>query len=137
MLSPVQRRAKMIDRDLKLSDSYFAVIHILRIAADWIQESMDDLSLMVDDLEILYFSTEDEFSTLLPQDPNARNAAIGVFRKNWDTVTSSQRRIGNDLLARIKNMRQEVRDLRDGVCRVSLLPRSQTQSIRVLAVYHL
>ena len=47
----------MVDTaDLSLSELYFTVIQILRISADWIQESMDDLGHMVDDMERLYLS---------------------------------------------------------------------------------
>ncbi|KAK1752624.1 hypothetical protein QBC47DRAFT_327941 [Echria macrotheca] len=120
ILSPARRREMMVDsRDLRLSDSYFAVIQILRIAADWIQESMDDLRRTVDDIERLYLSpssaTTSEFATFLPRDPDARDAAIESFRKNWGSVMSHQQRIGNGLLARIKNTQAEVEGLRDGL----------------------
>ena len=45
----------MIDEsDLRLSEFYFTVIQILRIADNWIQESMDDLHRAFWDMERLY-----------------------------------------------------------------------------------
>lgn len=126
----------MVDsRDLQLSESYFTVIQVLRIAADWIQESMDDLRRMVEDLERLYISaSESGFATFLPQDsePSAQEVAKKTFRENWDRVILSQELIGKALLARIKKKQEEVKDLRDGVRRFLLTILSETTRFQVL-----
>ncbi len=109
----------MIDgSDLRLSESYFAVIQILRIAADWIQESMDDLRRTVDDIERLYLSSKitSEFANFLPSEPpKAREEAIETFKKNWESVILRQQRIGTALLSRIAKKQEETKSLRDGV----------------------
>lgn len=117
----------MIDRsDLQLSEFYFAIIQTLRIAADWIQESMDDLQTTVADMERLYFSPEDttpaaDLATFLPPSQAPRDIEIQVFKKNWDTVLSRQRMIGDALLARIFKKQEEIKSLRDGVITLPFL----------------
>jgi hypothetical protein len=94
----------MIDsNDLKLSGLYFAVIQILRIAAEWIQESMDELHSTVEDMERLYLSSD------------SQDVTIESFKRNWESVISRQRRIGIALLARVTRYQVEVESLRDGV----------------------
>ncbi|KAK0638564.1 hypothetical protein B0T16DRAFT_421359 [Cercophora newfieldiana] len=117
ILSPERRREMMVDNnDLELSDLYFAVIHILRIAANWIQESMDDLNRMVEDVKRLYLtSAQNEFATFLPIELGSQDAAMEMFNQNWEQVTSLQQRIGMALLARIAKTQEEVKGLRDGL----------------------
>lgn len=107
----------MVDhRDLALSEFYPVVLQILRIAADWIHESMDSLRWMVDDMERLYFSpNSDRFATFLPAEEQAQEAAIEAFKQNWDSVISYQQRLGKALLARISRKQEEVESLNDGV----------------------
>lgn len=107
----------MVDSsDLILSEFYPVILQVLRIAADWIQESMDDLRWMVDDMERFYFSPNtDRFATFLPSDPQARGAAIEVFKQNWQSVKSHQQRLGKSLLARIARKQEEVESLKDSV----------------------
>ncbi|GAB1311851.1 hypothetical protein MFIFM68171_02061 [Madurella fahalii] len=111
ILDPESRREIMVDGNvLRLLEFYPAVSQILRIAADWIQESMDDLRWMVDDMQRLYFSPNthgDSFATFLPSglDVNSQDAAIAVFKQNWDSVKSYQQRLGKALLTRIARNR--------------------------------
>ncbi|KAK4107094.1 hypothetical protein N656DRAFT_764098 [Canariomyces notabilis] len=121
ILDPASRREIMVDgSDLRLSEFYPAVLQILRIAADWIQESMDDLRWMVDDMQRLYFSPNtdgDSFATFLPSglDVNSQDAAIAVFKQNWNSVKSHQQRLGKALLARIARTQKQVESLKDGM----------------------
>ena len=119
ILSPGHRREIIVDgSDLRLSEFYPAVLQILRIAADWIQESMDDLQWMVDDMERLYFSPDTgRFVTFLPleDEPKAQEATIQVFRQNWESVRSHQQRLGKALLAHITRTQEAVESLKDGV----------------------
>ncbi|KAM7183490.1 hypothetical protein V8F20_012609 [Naviculisporaceae sp. PSN 640] len=119
MLSSPHRRGVMIDgSDLQLSEFYFAVSSTLRIAADWIQESMDDLRLTVDDMGRLYFSPRvtPEFPTFIPtENVKEREEALAKFQQTWDNVLSRQRSIGNALLARIDKRQEEIKGLRDGL----------------------
>jgi len=106
------------DNDLHLSKFYFTVIQILRIAAEWIQESMDDLRRTVDDMERLYLlQTADRMATFLPAAATnrTRDAYIETFRHNWKVVIEEQERIGTVLLARIAARTLETESLRDGV----------------------
>lgn len=121
----------MVDTaDLALSEFYFTVIQILRISAEWIQESMDDLQRMVDDMEQLYFASpaDAQAANFLPGTPTAdgdvgatasnvamQEAAANMFRKNWNGVILEQQRLGNALLARVAKIEQETKSLRDGV----------------------
>jgi len=121
----------MVDgSDLRLSELYFAVLQILRIATEWINESINDLRRMIDDIERLYFAPNlngNQHATFLPQTSNsARDAAIEVFKLNWDRVISHQRTLGDALLTRIAKRRNEVNILREGVSQISFyLPTSR------------
>ncbi len=108
----------MVDTsDLRSSEFYFAVIQILRIATDWIQESMDDLGHTVDDMKRLYLasSLNDGFATFLPPASDAREATAEVFRQNWESVIQQQRQLGDALLVRVAKKVEETKSLRDGV----------------------
>jgi hypothetical protein len=121
ILSPKSRREIMVDgSDLRLSEFYPAVLQILLIAADWIRESMDDLRWMVDDMQRLYFSPNthaDSYATLLPSGlkTEGQDAALALFKQNWDSVKMHQQRLGNSLLNRIARKQEEVKNLKDGV----------------------
>jgi len=106
--------------DLRLSEFYFAVIQILRIVPEWIQESMDDLQEMAGDMKRLYLSSnaaEANFATFVPQEgePQAKRVTIEAFMDDWESVISLQQRMGKTLLARITKLHGEVKSLRDGV----------------------
>ncbi|KAK0731874.1 hypothetical protein B0H67DRAFT_476402, partial [Lasiosphaeris hirsuta] len=91
---------------------------ILRLAADWIQESMDDLRRTVEDIERLYLPrTADQNATFLPatSDSDTRNEAIEMFKRNWETVILHQQRVGTALLYRIAMKQEECKSLRDGL----------------------
>ncbi|KAK4199323.1 hypothetical protein QBC40DRAFT_176707 [Triangularia verruculosa] len=89
---------------------------ILRIAADWMQESMDDLGGIVSDMERLYFSSKGdnmEFATFLPSTPDARDSAMETFRQNWEVVISHQQKIGTALISRINKKQEELKSFSD------------------------
>lgn len=103
-------------REFQLSEFYFAILQILRIASEWIQESMNDLRRLVDGIENEHFSIERKHKiTFLPDTPETQRSAVKVFKRNWESVISHQERIGVDLLDRISKKREEVESLRDGV----------------------
>ena len=122
VLSQKSRRANMVDgNDLRLSEFYPAVLQILLLAANWIQESMDDLQGMVEDMQRLYFSPNthaDSYATFLPSSlvSGGQDGAIAVFKQNWDSVKSHQQRLGKTLLTRIARQQEQVKNLKDGVC---------------------
>jgi hypothetical protein len=101
----------------QLSEFYFAILQVLRIASVWIKESMSDLSTLVDDIEERFFSAEtaEDWITFLPDSTETQHEAIKVFKQNWGSVISHQRRIGNGLLNRIAKKEEEIKSLRDGV----------------------
>ncbi|KAH6628897.1 hypothetical protein F5144DRAFT_655576 [Chaetomium tenue] len=121
LLSPKHRRETMVDTaDLALLEFYFTVVQILRISAEWIQESMDDLQRMVDGMEQLYFASsstaEGQAVNFLPEAPTAAGeAAANMFRKNWNGVILEQQRLGNALLARVAKIEEQTKSLRDDV----------------------
>ena len=121
ILDPQSRREIWVDgSDLRLSEFYPAVSQLLRIAGDWIQESMDDLQSMVDDMQRLYFSPNlqtDSYATFLTcgLEPNSQDAAIAIFKQNWDSVKSHQRQLGKALLTRIARKKEKVESLKAGV----------------------
>ncbi|KAK4449748.1 hypothetical protein QBC34DRAFT_379809 [Podospora aff. communis PSN243] len=121
ILSPESRREIMLDgNELRLLEFYPALQQILLIAADWIQESMDDLRWMADDMQRLYFSPNtpsDSYATFLPSgfDAKDQDAAIAVFKQNWDSVKTYQERLGKSLLARIARKQEEVKNLKEGM----------------------
>ncbi|KAK0653044.1 hypothetical protein B0T16DRAFT_323103, partial [Cercophora newfieldiana] len=93
---------------------------ILRLAADWIQESMDDLRRTVDYIDQLccvsdmkQFAIVDMTSDSASN--NSQDSTLETFRQNWDSVESLQRQIGNGLLARIAKRQAEVKNLQDSL----------------------
>ncbi|KAK0623881.1 hypothetical protein B0T14DRAFT_426627 [Immersiella caudata] len=91
---------------------------ILRTAAEWIRESMDDLHRTVDDMERLYLArTIDGGATFLPEasDNEVRDAAVATFKQNWESVLSKQNDLGAALLTRIATKQEETKSLRDGL----------------------
>ena len=126
----------MVDSsDLHLSEFYPVVLQVLRIAAKWIQESMDDLCWMIDDMQRLYFSPTthtDPYATFLPSiGGQAQDEAIEIFTLNWESVKSHQQRLGKSLLTRIARTQEEVESLRDGVSVTPYLDHSHTNYARV------
>ncbi|RWA06817.1 hypothetical protein EKO27_g8294 [Xylaria grammica] len=124
ILSEDRRQKMMVDDDgLKLSDFYFSILQILRIAAEWIQQSIEDLHKLVNEIEEATFSVRaDEPSanlgkgvTSLPETSDAREAMIEVSRQNWESVISHQKRLANPLLSRIAKKQEEIKSLRDGL----------------------
>ncbi|KAI0444365.1 hypothetical protein F4803DRAFT_549171 [Xylaria telfairii] len=123
ILSKEDRRKLMVDDDgLELSDFYFSILQLLRMAAEWIQKSVDDLSTVVNDIERWNFSVRvdmprDMFEklTFLPETGDAKKAMIEVFRENWESVISHQKRLATTLLGRIAKKQEEVKSLRDGL----------------------
>ncbi|KAK4116135.1 hypothetical protein N656DRAFT_227040 [Canariomyces notabilis] len=112
----------MVDSSaFELSEFYFAIEQLLRIAADWIQESMDDLQSVYVRILERCFSAERRNTvsgtkiTFIPLYPAAQEAALAVFHQNWKRVLSHQQRLGNNLLSRIAKKREEVKSLRDGL----------------------
>lgn len=106
--------------DLRLSEFYPAILRTLRIAAEWIKESMDDLRQMVDDMQRLYFSPNthaDSYATFLPSrlDAKGQDVAAEVFKQNWESVKSYQQRLGEPLLNRIARTQEQVKNLTDVV----------------------
>ena len=110
----------MFDKpELRLSEFYFAVLQILRIAYDWIKGSMDDLRRLVDDMENNHYSVEplrEGRPTFLSESPEKQALEIQLFKRNWRSVLSHQQDIGRELLDRISRRQEEVKSLRDGVC---------------------
>jgi hypothetical protein len=100
-----------------LSEFYFTVLQVLRIASEWIQESMDQLVRLAEDLEEAIIN--DDEKTLFPSrrywPPEIKEPARDVFKHNWDCVISYQQRLGKGLLSRIDKKQEEVKSLRDGV----------------------
>ena len=79
---------------------------------------MDDLGWMIDDMERMYFSPKTDHSSaasFLPSEPGGRDAAVKIFRHNWQSVKAHQQLLGKALLARILRKQQEVERLGDSV----------------------
>jgi hypothetical protein len=103
----------MFDESFEISKDYFTVLQLLRIFAECIQQSMDDLRAM-----------QSEFFSQYPTGnlSHCRHlslAARRVLAQNWETVVDSQGEIGKRLLVRIDRKTEEVKSLRDGVRTVS------------------
>ncbi|KAI2606607.1 hypothetical protein GGR54DRAFT_620502 [Hypoxylon sp. NC1633] len=119
ILSHERLREIMLDKpDLRLSEFYFAVLQILRIASDWIKESMKHLRRLVDNMEIKYYSpnrARDGRPTFLSNSSEKQALEIQMFRQNWGSVLSRQQDIGRELLDRISKKQEEIQSLRDSL----------------------
>jgi hypothetical protein len=100
--------------EFALSEFYFQVLQLLRIACEWIKESMDDLKDLVDTLESNYMNPHLNVS-FLPGSPQADKAVTEAFKQCWKSVMSHQQRHSEALLRRIAKKQEEVEGLRDGV----------------------
>jgi hypothetical protein len=100
--------------EFALSEFYFQVLQLLRIASEWIKESMDDLESLVRTLEVNYIDPHIPEPFLLGS-PQANKAVTEAFRQCWTSVMSHQKRHGEALLRRIAKKQEEVKGLRDGV----------------------
>lgn len=108
-----------------LSESYFSILQILRIASEWVKESMDDLERLVAKIEEFYFFLDsiegsqfvknDAFLRLDPAHPEEAIASIKAFKESWAKVVSYQQEIDRALQARIEKKSEEIKTLRDGV----------------------
>lgn len=103
----------MFDNDpFQRSKLYFTIIQLLRIASDWIRESMEDLKSLSEHTNHLakLQSFRDSRSSLV-------TASSGkILEQNWKKVIAYQRSIGKPLLDRIERKTEGVKSLRDGVC---------------------
>jgi hypothetical protein len=133
ILSRKTRRKIMYDdSDLAVSELYFFISQMLRFASAWIQESIDDLHALKQHIESKHLSPEekkkDPQASFLPDDLDAQAAVLEVFRQNWESLTSTQRKFADKLFARINRMQEEVKTLREGV-------RSRRPSVSVRSAY--
>ncbi|KAK1753613.1 hypothetical protein QBC47DRAFT_386808 [Echria macrotheca] len=137
VLSPRHADEALVDdSDLRLSKLYLTIIQLLRIAADWIQESMDDLRSMVKDLKKHYLGDIDtQLPTFLPAAyPSVvRQEAIEIFEENWRIVILRQQEIGNKLLGRIAAQQEETNRLTANLFSVTTI--SETIKARQLNRY--
>jgi len=103
--------------DDRLVEFYPAALAVLRNATDWIQESMDDTDLMVDDMERLFFSPVSSHGSapFLAPGPSAeaRAAAVVMFKQNWKSVKLRHHRLAKLLLVRIARKREELQAAKD------------------------
>jgi hypothetical protein len=99
----------MFDKSFEISRNYFTVLQLLRIFAESIQESMNDLQEMQKEFAFKFPISN------LSRDVQLTLAARRVLAENWKTVVALQGDIGKRLLARIDKKTAEVESLRDGV----------------------
>jgi hypothetical protein len=102
--------------EFALSEFHFTVLQLLRIAREWIQESVEDLRVLVKDLEVDYTDGKHCF---LPGPLEFNRAATEAFRQTWESVTSNQQSLAKGLLSRIAKKEEEVKSLRDGVSQLA------------------
>ena len=102
----------MINDPIQKLALLFAISEVLRIASEWIHETMDDLKNLVEDFNA---STE-QIST-------------NFVRSNWQTVLSHQAGMGRELLESIEMTTNQVKSLKDFVC---LQPSKKIQPIEYI-----
>ena len=100
--------------EFAVSQFYFTVLQLLRIAHDWIQESVEHLKDLIRFFE-KHFEPSGRVGSIDSTSSEIDQAAAEVSRRNWESVTSHQQQLANSLLARIARKREEVSSLRDGV----------------------
>ncbi|KAK6840133.1 hypothetical protein PG987_005999 [Apiospora arundinis] len=104
------------------SDKYFFVIELLRISAEWIKETVNDLRYTQEEVTGIlqslmcypYFPGEATPSVAYVPDASWK-ACADVIRHNWEVVFRDLKRFEDDLLGRIERKTQEVKSLRDGL----------------------
>ncbi|KAF2276176.1 uncharacterized protein EI97DRAFT_458668 [Westerdykella ornata] len=110
ILSHGERLTMMFDdagSGFALSEFYFTVLQLLRVAHDWIQESVEELKNLAGEFEWQYGPD----GYLHDHDQEAAE----VSRRNWESVMSHQQSLANGLLSRIAKKREEMSSLRDGL----------------------
>jgi len=102
------------ESELSASESYFAILQLLRIAAEWVNESMVHLSQLRNDISKTYPQFLREMAKNV--DDQEYLSAVRANEINWAILTDHQRQLGNGLLARIRRKEEEAKGLRDAVC---------------------
>ncbi|KAK7973656.1 hypothetical protein PG990_011739 [Apiospora arundinis] len=104
------------------SDKYFFVIELLRISAEWIKETVNDLRHPQEEVNELLQSLikyANAFREATPEvdyiNDASWKACIDVIRHNWEVIFRDLKRYEDDLLGRIERKTQEVKSLRDGL----------------------
>jgi hypothetical protein len=97
-----------MESGFELSELYFTVGQVLRMASTWIEESMDDLKSFVQRL------VEDITFPLDTREGSDAGAELNL--QNWMTVISHQRRLGNEILSRSAKKQEEIKSLQADVC---------------------
>ncbi|KAJ3529360.1 hypothetical protein NM208_g9794 [Fusarium decemcellulare] len=114
-----EERAKLMydDPHATLSETYWAILQLLRKASDWIEESITNLRELVDIMERTFFSTslQTDTITLLPPSEHSQKAAAAVFRQDWEVVLTKYHEKGQALLQRISQKKEVVENLREGL----------------------
>jgi hypothetical protein len=108
----------MFDNDpFPRSELYFTILQLLRISADWISESLTDLESLA--------RTSQRFCEKFTKPPDERwgrqdpvtVSVCTVLKQNWENIISNQKSLAKPLLERIEKKTEEVKSLRDGVCK--------------------
>lgn len=99
-----------LSSEFELSKFYFTMLQVLRIASEWVQESMNDLGDFAAAFEKENMANCRMFE--LGSD-ESNDAAMKLNRQNWRTVVLHQRRLGEELLKRSAKKQEEIKSLRD------------------------
>jgi hypothetical protein len=102
----------MFDRSLEKSELYFAVLQILRIISDWIQESVTDLENQ-EESRGCFQRLGHGMAEHLSEEGRERDRE--VINSNWDLLALHHATLAKALLERIQKKTTEVESLRDGV----------------------
>ncbi|KAK8877705.1 hypothetical protein PGQ11_002651 [Apiospora arundinis] len=87
------------------SDKYFFVIELLRISAEWIKETVNDL----------LFSGKRLPSSIISMMSRGKLVPMLSVTTDWEVILRDLKRHEDDLLGRIERKTQEVKSLRDGI----------------------
>ncbi|KAI1472915.1 uncharacterized protein F4812DRAFT_31724 [Daldinia caldariorum] len=115
----------MFDSSFKLSRLYFTVIQILRLMAEWIEESASDIT-----------QSREHFSSVIHDGSlGLTDEELERIEKNWNTISYKMDSQAKKLNSRIIRKTEEIKSLRDGLFNATSLRETSKAMALNRAIY--
>ncbi|KAK3332624.1 hypothetical protein B0T19DRAFT_108016 [Cercophora scortea] len=108
-----ENRLKLMYDDAALgrSENYFLILQLLRIFANWVQDTLEGFK----ELESICIRTISDEAAFRDRRGRQKTAAMVIIKANWKAVRFHQELCGSRLLNRISRKTEEMTSLRDGL----------------------
>ncbi|KAK3682827.1 hypothetical protein B0T22DRAFT_295141 [Podospora appendiculata] len=108
-----ENRLKLMydDATLGRSENYFLILQLLRIFANWVQDTLEGFK----ELESICIRTISDEAAFRDRWRKPKTAGMVIIKANWKAVRLHQDLCGSRLLNRISRKTEEMTSLRDGL----------------------